>query len=180
MRKNAEANRERILVAAQDVFGAQGPEGSTEEVARRAEVGIATVFRHFPTKDALVQAALMRHFATIHERALVLRDTDDAGRALRELVVMMIETGASKITLAGGILASGHVPEPVRDAADEAKAVLGEVLERARGAGLARSDVRVDEVFFLIRGLAQAQATFPASDTTRRAATDVVLRGLLV
>jgi AcrR family transcriptional regulator len=54
------ANRERILAAAEAVFGEHGAAGSTEDVARRAEVGIATVFRHFPTKAALVEAALGR------------------------------------------------------------------------------------------------------------------------
>src|SRR6476469_891726 len=62
MRKNARANRERILAAAEAVFGASGELGSTEDVAGRAGVGIATVFRHFPTKDALIEATLIRQF----------------------------------------------------------------------------------------------------------------------
>ena len=62
MRQDARENRERILAAAEVVFGARGATGSTEEVAQRADVGIATVFRHFPTKETLVEAALLRHF----------------------------------------------------------------------------------------------------------------------
>ena len=69
MRKNARANRERILAAAEAVFGASGELGSTEDVAARAGVGIATVFRHFPTKDALIEAALVRQFDRLTEQA---------------------------------------------------------------------------------------------------------------
>ncbi|WP_210745095.1 TetR/AcrR family transcriptional regulator [Nocardia flavorosea] len=60
MRQDARENRERILAAAEKVFGAHGGAGSTEEVDRRAGVGIATVFRHFATKEDLIEAALLR------------------------------------------------------------------------------------------------------------------------
>ena len=69
MRKNARANRERILAAAEAVFGASGELGSTEDVADRAGVGIATVFRHFPTKEALIEATLVRQFDRLNEQA---------------------------------------------------------------------------------------------------------------
>ena len=69
MRKNARANRERILAAAEAVFGASGGLGSTEDIAGRAGVGIATVFRHFPTKDALIEATLIRQFDRLDEQA---------------------------------------------------------------------------------------------------------------
>ncbi len=62
MRVDARLNRERILAAAEEVFGELGAQTSTEEVARRAGVGVATVFRHFPTQADLVEATLVRHF----------------------------------------------------------------------------------------------------------------------
>ena len=68
MRRNAVANRERIVAAALEVFGTHGAVASTEEVARRAGVGIATVFRHFPTKDALIEEALLRRLARFTSR----------------------------------------------------------------------------------------------------------------
>src|SRR2546430_17069544 len=77
MRKNARANRERILAAAEAVFGASGELGSTEDVAARAGVGIATVFRHFPTKDALIEAALVRQFDRLGEQASPLAHGTD-------------------------------------------------------------------------------------------------------
>ncbi|MGH3176289.1 MAG: TetR/AcrR family transcriptional regulator, partial [Streptosporangiaceae bacterium] len=99
MRRNARANRERILAAAEAVFGASGELGSTEDVADCAGVGIATVFRHFPTKDALIEATLVRQFDRLNEQASRLAGEPDPGRAVRELIVTLIETSATKLTL---------------------------------------------------------------------------------
>src|SRR3989442_539577 len=59
MRADARRNRARVLEAAEAVFAASGTAASTEEIARRAGVGIGTVFRHFPTKEALLEAILV-------------------------------------------------------------------------------------------------------------------------
>jgi AcrR family transcriptional regulator len=178
MRRNAEANRERILIAAEAVFGEYGAAGSTEDVARRAEVGIATVFRHVPTKDALIEAALLRHFAALREQAADLAAESDAAAALRRLVTTMIETGATKLTLASLVGERGAFPPSVVAAAEELRATMGVILGRAQAAGAVQADITVDEVYVLIRGLAQATATQPASKATIKRAIDIVLRGL--
>jgi AcrR family transcriptional regulator len=178
MRRNAQHNRERILAAAEVVFGQQGAAGSTEEIARRADVGIGTVFRHFPTKDALVEATLLRHFADLTARAHALADSPEPATALRTLVRVMIETGATKITLASLVGDRGEFPADARAASEELRDAVGVVLRRAQDIGAARSSVTVDEVYLLIRGLAQATATMPTSDITLRGAVDIVLIGL--
>src|SRR3954452_21698278 len=68
-RRDARTNRARILAVAEDVFGRGGESASTEEVARLAGVGIATVFRHFPTKAALLEAVLLERFGRLREYA---------------------------------------------------------------------------------------------------------------
>src|SRR4051812_644054 len=100
MRQDARDNRERILVAADQVFGTKGESGSTEEVARLAGVGIATVFRHFPTKEGLIEAALVRHFTALLDRTRAAATASDPTTALPALIREMIERGASKLTLA--------------------------------------------------------------------------------
>src|SRR3954465_11078976 len=111
MRQDARENRERILAGAAEVVGAQGTAGSTEEVARRAGVGIATVFRHFPTKEELIEAALLRHFDQLIQRADALATGGDPATAFRTLVRTMIETGATKLTLASTLTGRQHFPD---------------------------------------------------------------------
>jgi AcrR family transcriptional regulator len=175
MRKNALANRERILAAAEAVFGEQGARGSTEDVARRANVGIATVFRHFPTKEALIEAALVRHFAELNAQAAALAAEPDPAPALRRLLATMIETGATKLTLATLV---GDPPAAVRAAAEELRATIAGLLERARTAGAVHAEVTVDEVYVLLRGLSQATAALPPDPATLQRAIEIVHRGL--
>jgi AcrR family transcriptional regulator len=178
MRQDALRNRDRILAAAEEVFGEQGAAGSTEEVARRAGVGIGTVFRHFPTKNELIEAALIRHFARLTERARGLADTGPPGEALRALVREMIETGPTKITLISLAAADGRVPGGAEMASRELRDATEVVLRRAQDAGQVRPEVTIDEMYLLIRILAQTAAAAPVPPRTLRRAAEIVLAGL--
>ena len=175
MRADAQANRDRILRAADEVFGVHGVEAPTEEVARHAGVGIATVFRHFPTKDDLVAAALVRHFEQVLDRARVLAQSEDPLAAFTDLVEAMAMSGAARSTLAGVL---GELPEPARPAARALRAALGRSLRRAQTAGAVRSDVTVDQLHLLVRGLAAAAAAAGSKRATVRGAVAVVIAGV--
>src|SRR5262249_57944267 len=99
-RADARANRARILDVAEEVFGKGGESASTEEVARLAGVGIATVFRHFPTKAALLEAGLVRRFDRLCERAEALLDAADPGSAFRDFFGQLVTDAATKIAIA--------------------------------------------------------------------------------
>ena len=176
--KNARANRERILAAAEAVFGASGELGSTEDVADRAGVGIATVFRHFPTKEALIEATLVRHFDLLNEQASRLAGGPDPGRAVRQLIVTLIETSSTKLTLISLVGESGQLPPAVQEATSQVQATIGGILARAKNDGAVAEDVTVDEFFLLVRGLAQGAATMPAAPVTLDRAIEIICRGL--
>ena len=179
MRKDAQRNRERILAAAEVVFGRNGAAGSTEEVARRAGVGIATVFRHFPTKEALIEAALLAHFARLTARACLLAESPDAGASLGELVREMVSAGATKLTLASAAGEISDLSPAVREASDRLRDAVAEVLESAQRSGAAAERVTVDEVYLLIRALAQASVTLPVDAETLRRSIDIVVAGVV-
>lgn len=178
MRQDARENRERILAAAEEVFGTQGAAGSTEEVARRAGVGHATVFRHFPTKEELIEATLLRHFDHLTDQALAIAiaATPDPATGWRTLLRTMIETGATKLTL--GTMLPAKPSTAAIDASDRLKAAVSEVLRQAQNSGAVRPSATVEEVYLLIRGLAQASATMPPHPETLSRAIDIVLSGL--
>lgn len=177
MRADAQANRDRILAAAEAVFSAAGEAGSTDEIARRAGVGIGTVFRHFPSKQDLIEATLVRHFEGLTEQARALADGDPAA-ALRELIEAMVDTGATKLLMIGLLRdSSGTLPEAAVRASQQTRRAVATLLRRAQAAGAIRPDVSVDEVYLLVRGLALG-ATRPTKTATRRKALDIVLAGL--
>lgn len=178
MRKNARANRERILAAAEAVFGASGELGSTEDVADRAGVGIATVFRHFPTKDALIEATLVRQFDRLNAQASRLAGEANPGRAVRELIVTLIETSSTKLTLISLVGESGQLPPAVQEATSRVQATISGILAHAKNEGVVAEEVTVDEFFVLVRGLTQAAATLPAAPVTLDRAIDIICRGL--
>lgn len=178
MRSEARANRDRVLAAAEEVFGEAGIAGSTEEVARRAGVGIGTVFRHFPTKQLLVEAIIVRHLTMLTDTARARSGGGEAGVAFRETFREMVSGAPAKLALVALLEEAG---DPVGSADDEvgaAAAVLREavdtLLSRGQEAGQVRTDATVDEVYVLIRALANARGDRAVVDS----AVGMVLDGL--
>src|ERR1700733_14696865 len=107
LRADARTNRIKVLDAAEEVFGQGGESASTEEVARRAGVGIATVFRHFPTKAALLQAVLARRFERLRAQAEARLDAPDPGAAFFDFFRHLVADAATKIAIGDALLDAG-------------------------------------------------------------------------
>lgn len=178
MRADAVANRGRVLAAAQQVFAEQGLDASTEEVARRAGVGIGTVFRHFPTKRDLVESTLLAHFEELTEQARAAESCPDATAGLFQLTEQLVEHVAGKLAMGSYLFGHDGWSGPAKQASLELHAVIERVLRRAQQAGGVREDVGTDELYFLIRGLAQSRRSGPIQDLVRQRAQRVVLDGL--
>ena len=158
-RADAQTNRGRILDAAEEVFGTGGETASTEEVARLAGVGIATVFRHFPTKAELLEAALVRRFDRLRERAEALLDAADPGSAFFELFAQLVADAATKIAIGEALLeAGGDGDGNAARASNRLRQVVGILLQRAQRAGAVRADVELPEVYALLVGTSRAAA----------------------
>ncbi|MFD4644219.1 TetR/AcrR family transcriptional regulator [Lentzea sp. NPDC058436] len=178
MRSDAQANRDRVLAAAEEVFGESGEAGSTEEIARRAGVGIGTVFRHFPTKQLLVEATVVRHLALLTATARArAEDGGEAGEAFRTTFRELISGAPAKLAL----LALRERTGAPDDSADEVRAAalrlrdaVEVLLSRGQEAGEVRADTTVDEVYVLIRALANTRGDRSVVD----GAVGVVLDGL--
>ncbi|GAA4620544.1 TetR/AcrR family transcriptional regulator [Actinoallomurus vinaceus] len=178
-RADARDNRARILEVAEEVFGKGGSAASTEEVARLAGVGIATVFRHFPTKRALVEAVLVKHFDRLCRRARSLVESSDPGRAFFDFFGHLVGDAAGKLAIieaftdAGGD-ADGKAAQGPRDL----RAAVGVLLRRAQEAGAVRADVRLDEVYALLVGISRAGAHLHLSEPVRTRALRIIFDGL--
>lgn len=177
MRADAQSNRMRILDAAEAVFGAGGDAASTEEVARRAGVGIATVFRHFPTKAQLLEAVLVGRLERLRDQAAALTDGPDAGAAFFTFFATLVADAAGKIAIATalGDAGGGEAPDATRASA-ALRAAVGRLLERAKEAGSVRADADLPEVYALLVGTSRAAAPLDASVRDRMLA--IVFAGL--
>src|SRR6516165_10830108 len=82
LRADAERNRRRLLAVAQEVFAAEGLAVPIDEIARRAGLGVGTLYRHFPTKEALFAAIVTERMKAVVDDARSLRDVGDPGEAL--------------------------------------------------------------------------------------------------
>ncbi|MFC0003218.1 TetR/AcrR family transcriptional regulator [Micromonospora siamensis] len=153
-RADARRNYEALVAAAREVFAAQGAGGSLEEIARRAQVGIGTLYRHFPTRRELLEAVYVDEVEALCQAA-----GDLAGLppwdALVAWLHRFVEYVATKRALAEG-LADSEVFASCR-------AVIhaeGEpMLRRAQQAGAARPDATFDDVLRLVSGITAASFT---------------------
>lgn len=147
-------NRERLLEAAKAVFSAGGPEASLEAVARKAEVGIGTLYRHFPTRDALFQAVYRREVEQLGELAESLAAAEDPVEALRCWLHATVEvTATKKGMLAALALAADGQAELYAQTGERMRAALTALIERAVAKGMMRADIGPEEIMRALYGL---------------------------
>jgi AcrR family transcriptional regulator len=179
MRRDGAANREKVLLAAEHVFAEKGAAASTDEVAQRAGVSIATVFRNFATKQDLIEATAVRYLEKLTAEALQLTDSQDPGKAFASLMRTLAAAGPVKMTLLD--LLPPHddgegLSWPVTEAVDAFRTAVDDALHRAQAAGAARPEVTYDDVSLLLRALAYATDLSEGEALDR--AVGVVLDGL--
>lgn len=155
MRADARRNRERVLEAAGVVFASKGPAASTEEVAAQAGVAIGTVFRHFPTKEALIEAVFVERLRRLAAEADAMANEDDPGAAFFKFFAYAVEQSATKYAFTEGGQATA-VQSAISLAGKDLHEAMGRLLTRAQHAGAVRDDVRIPEVVALLIGAARA------------------------
>lgn len=178
LRADARDNRERILTAAEEVFG-QSPNASTEEVAKLADVGIATVFRHFPTKVELLEAVLTVRLLRLRDRATELAGDDDPGAAFFTFFDQVVAESASKLAIADALIAAGSAAGPeAREAGAAMREAFGELLDKARQSGKVRADAEFPEVYALLIGASRGATAAGLTPEVRSRMLNLLYDGL--
>src|SRR5712664_1320413 len=153
-RADAIRNRERVLEAAKAVFSAGGPEASLEAVARRAGVGIGTLYRHFPTREALFEAVYRREVQQLSELAEQLKSGADPVDALRCWLRSNVEFVATKKGMSAALaLAVQSSSELTAFSFDRLTKAVGALLDRAVAAGEIRSDIGPEDLLRALVGM---------------------------
>src|SRR4051795_11510867 len=160
-RADARRNRDRILLAAREAFAESGLGVPLDLIAARAGVGPGTVYRHFPTKEALFQAVVTARLEGLVAEAQRLADADDAGAALRTFLGRLRQEAATK----GDTSAPIAVPGPLQGERRGAMAVL---LRRAQQVHAVRADLAVDDLLAMLKGLIVAVRDDPTPQRVER------------
>jgi AcrR family transcriptional regulator len=178
LRADARRNRERVLAAAREVFGEQGREAQIDDVARRAAVGVGTVYRHFPTKEALLEALAVDAFERLVARARECLEIEDPWEALTQTL-----WSGAKILAADRALAEvmADIPGPVPLGLEtqlELTQTMTALLQRAKDAGAVRPDLALDDIPMVMCGVGAAtRKSHQCPDAWRRHMT-IIIDGL--
>lgn len=155
-RADAVRNRRRLVAAAIETFAERGLDVGVAEIAHRAGVGPATLFRNFPTKDDLILAvfeARMEEAVAVARQAL---EMDDPGAALEWFMFEVAEMQMSDVGFFDALRKQMIERPQLRKCKEEIESILGIILARAQRAGSVRADVTVDDLRFLMMSLTQA------------------------
>jgi AcrR family transcriptional regulator len=156
-RADAIRNRERVLEAAKAVFSQGGAEASLETVARRAGVGIGTLYRHFPTREALYEAVYRHEVEQLVELARHLEAETAPVEALRHWLRAGVEFMATKKGMAAALaMAAQGSPDLVAYSLDRLTRAVGELLRRAAAAGEIRVDIGPEDLLRTLVGMCYA------------------------
>jgi AcrR family transcriptional regulator len=173
-RSDARRNRERVVAAARRCMARDGLDAGMDDIARTAGVGVGTVYRHFPTKDELVEALAGERFERLRDIALEALDMDDPAQAFEQFI-----RAAARIQTEDRALSEVLVSRPgtMRGAAERVGMLelTDKVLRRAQKAGAIRPDADARDIPMIMCGMA---GTFdnPFADNERY--IGIVLDGL--
>jgi AcrR family transcriptional regulator len=181
LRADARRNRERILQSARAAFAESGADAQIDDVARHAGVGVGTVYRHFPTKQALLTELVRQTFRLFTGWARESREAGGEPFALIEgLLRRIAETAAGDVGVQYALTSSAA--QAARSEAqaeqDELIAVIAELIERARRAGTIRPGIVATDIAMLICGVVSAMGPRPGFDWRRH--LDLVIETLRV
>ncbi|MFB5760350.1 TetR/AcrR family transcriptional regulator [Paenibacillus medicaginis] len=154
LRADARRNKERILDVATKVFATEGLEVPIDEIANRAGMGIGTVYRHFPTKEELIEAVVFSFKQRLIEKAREMLEHDDPGQAFFNFLSLIVRESTGNKALIAALARSGaDSPRPLSGISLDFQNALGELLNCAQQAGSVRNDIQVTDITAILFGV---------------------------
>ncbi len=153
-RADAQRNRDGLLEAAKAAFAELGPDASLEEIARRADVGIGTLYRHFPTRDAIVEAVYRREVQQLADSAPRLAEALPPAEALRAWMRVFIDYIAAKKVIAPALKSLVAGSALYADSSTRINGAFALLVARARASGDIRPDADSADLLRALVGFA--------------------------
>jgi AcrR family transcriptional regulator len=172
-RRDAERNRQKLIEAGRSLFAERGPDAPFEEVARLAGVGIGTLYRHFPTRDALVEVIYAEHIDEVLAAAQEAAATADAWAGLVGFLERVLELQARNLPLRGVFLRHGD-DSALAERRRRIQPALARLVGNAREQGCVRDDFTLGDLSLALWSFA------PIFEATSGVAPDVWRRHLQI
>jgi AcrR family transcriptional regulator len=170
-------NREQLLAAAKAAFNASGADVALEEIARRAGVGIGTLYRHFPTRDALLAGVYQREVEQLSASADALLASRSAGEALHAWLHLLIDYMATKRVIAPALRAAPAEGSQARASSGTVTEALNRLAQAAAASGDIRADIGPDDLLRMMMGVSHGYDA-PDWEPSARRLIDVLMAGL--
>jgi AcrR family transcriptional regulator len=160
-RADAQRNVERLIAAAREAFAAHGANAPLDDIARSAGVGAGTLYRHFPTRLALVEAVYRDSVERLCAEGVHLAATEPPAEALVDWLRGFVSVVAEKRGLAAALTDEGQASELFAECHTMINATGGELLDGAKRAGAVRDDIPLSDVLKMAKAFAYAAETSP-------------------
>jgi AcrR family transcriptional regulator len=167
-RADAVRNRARIVETASQVFALRGADASLEEIARGAGVGIGTLYRHFPTRDDLVEAVFRDRIEELEALADELLVSDAPGDALATWLHAQLDQAATCRGLAAEAMLTMLAPRDAPSPCESMRQAGAALLARAQAAGEVRTGVDIDDLVRMVQAVTLAAEESDDPDTAER------------
>ncbi|ARF81717.1 TetR/AcrR family transcriptional regulator [Kitasatospora aureofaciens] len=179
LRADAARNRARLLDVATEVFTTRGVGVPTEEIARTAGVGVGTLFRHFPTKEALLEAVMVRRLEEIAAQTARLAAETKPSQALFACFQLIVEQSAGKNEFVQALATAGvDAHAALQDSTEMIQGQLAALLGQAQRSGAVRTDFGLPELLALLAGTSTTMEHLEANPEARQRIFNVVFDGL--
>ena len=177
-RVDGQRNRERLIEAAKAAFGDVGADVSLDEIARRAGVGIGTFYRHFPTRDAIVEAVYRREVQQLAGAAQRLLGTMQPGEALHQWMRLFVDYIATKKVIASALASIvGGTTDLYAASGAQISGAMSLLVARAAAAGDIRPDVDPNDLLRALVGFTYG-AVGPGWQASALRLIDILMDGL--
>jgi len=176
LRADAERNRQHLLEAAKAAFAERGPDTSLEEIARQAGVGIGTLYRHFPNRDALLADVYRHALKQLADAAPALAAKEPPLEALRSWMRLFVDYVATKKVIAPALQRmAGGTSELYAGTMDQITKAMTLLISRAVASG----DIRLEiDPFDLLRAVISVADERPGWQKTAKQLIDIMLQGM--
>jgi AcrR family transcriptional regulator len=179
LRADAQRNRARVLEAAEVVLARDGLSGSMRAIAQHAGVGLGTIYRHFPTQEALYQAIIIDRMQRLIAEADALCAAADPGTAFFEFFTRIVENSTQQRTLADILADAGIDPKAgMSHIRGDMRNAIEALRTQAQHAGAVREDLQMPELFALLAATCMAAERNQWNHELRTRTLAIVFDGL--